>query len=558
MGEDSPAVTSHFGSSPVSYALKDSVGNLLFAPYYGTFGSGLWRIDTVLQRINRFAGSSSYDQLGADYVNRLSAEFRGNLVADVGPDGDLWLLESGTAYGRLRRIRKGGQGSLSSASLQMLSTDGVSYWPGEVISATVSEVTDGSGNPLSSVVVQQVPGSSWPGMSTSDLTDIDGISFTTGRAELSPGQYSLQTQILDLDDGVVDAEVLSYEVVRPPSGSLTTWMNGALDSSYSNSDATGLPALTNGRNAIYGMTTTSDGSVYISTYSEPYSVYRITPAGYFELVAGGNGNGYTGDGLAALDAQIQSPTDVAVDEDSNTLYIMCGNSSTTHHIRTVDLTTGIIDTFDEPTLPAGYNYVYNLQVQDSVMYLMTYSMGIVAIDTTASTPTAVQWLPEGNCSSDVLALNYCPDDGCNLAFRADGKVYVSGYFCGTSVTGNQNMIVVAASDGTLESIVVGGGNTLTELPYLGTSTPMVTTEGMAIDSSGNLYYTERSRHWLRKLTPAGMVSTVAGHVDQSLGAEDFRAGVGAGFYNPEHVAVLPDDSVLIHDASHYALRRFWP
>jgi len=43
--------------------------------------------------------------------------------------------------------------------------------------------------------------------------------------------------------------------------------------------------------------------------------------------------------------------------------------------------------------------------------------------------------------------------------------------------------------------------------------------GVAVDSSGNVYVADAFNHRIRKITPAGMVSTIAG-----TGTSDFACG----------------------------------
>jgi len=59
--------------------------------------------------------------------------------------------------------------------------------------------------------------------------------------------------------------------------------------------------------------------------------------------------------------------------------------------------------------------------------------------------------------------------------------------------------------------------------------------GVAVDSTGNVYVAEESNHTVRKVTPAGVVTTLAG-LAGSYGSAD-GTGSAARFYGPEGMAV---------------------
>jgi len=69
--------------------------------------------------------------------------------------------------------------------------------------------------------------------------------------------------------------------------------------------------------------------------------------------------------------------------------------------------------------------------------------------------------------------------------------------------------MVSTLVGTMEGYKDGAGNA-TQFRY---------PNGVAVDSSGNVYVADAFNHRIRKITPAGMVSTIAG-----TGTSDFACG----------------------------------
>ena len=78
--------------------------------------------------------------------------------------------------------------------------------------------------------------------------------------------------------------------------------------------------------------------------------------------------------------------------------------------------------------------------------------------------------------------------------------------------------------------------------------------GMAIDAAGNLYVTDNQT--VRKITAAGMVTTIAGVAGQA-GAADGN-GPAARFYGPRGIAVDARGNLYVADTGNRAVRRITP
>jgi sugar lactone lactonase YvrE len=79
--------------------------------------------------------------------------------------------------------------------------------------------------------------------------------------------------------------------------------------------------------------------------------------------------------------------------------------------------------------------------------------------------------------------------------------------------------------------------------------------GLAIDAAGNLYVADAMNNKIRKISPAGEVSTLAGSGLQGAGD---GPGATATFYNPTGVAVDAAGNVFVADRNNAILRKITP
>jgi sugar lactone lactonase YvrE len=78
--------------------------------------------------------------------------------------------------------------------------------------------------------------------------------------------------------------------------------------------------------------------------------------------------------------------------------------------------------------------------------------------------------------------------------------------------------------------------------------------GLAVDAAGNLYVADSGNHAIRKITPAGLVSTLAG------GSRGFVNGTGnqARFDAPNGIAIDSTGNLYVADSGNHAIRKVTP
>ncbi|MFI5161292.1 MAG: gliding motility-associated C-terminal domain-containing protein [Sphingobacteriales bacterium] len=103
--------------------------------------------------------------------------------------------------------------------------------------------------------------------------------------------------------------------------------------------------------------------------------------------------------------------------------------------------------------------------------------------------------------------------------------------------------------------VIAGSTTQGNTNGAGTAASFNTPIGIAVDASGNLYVADELNNLIRKITPAGVVTTFAGSGAQ---AETDGTGTSAAFNRPIGIAVDANGNVFVADYGGNKIRKISP
>ena len=295
------------------------------------------------------------------------------------------------------------------------------------------------------------------------------------------------------------------------------------------------------------------GILYVAD-SANNRIRRIDAAGTIATFAGTGERGYSGDGEAATNARLDSPTGVAVDAAGRVYVADFGNQ----RVRRIGL-DGIIETFagagtqgysgdggpaktallDSPTGvavdAAGRVYVADFGNQ------RVRRIGLDGIIETFAGAGTQGYSGDGGPAKTALL-----DGPTGVAVDAAGRVYVADF-------GNQRVRRIGL-DGIIETFAGAGTQ-----GYSGDGGPAKTAlldgpTGVAADLTGRVYVADFGNQRVRRIDEVGVITTLAGNGKKGYSGDGGRASE-ALLHGPFGLATDSNDNVYVSEVSNHRIRR---
>jgi uncharacterized protein (TIGR03437 family) len=291
-------------------------------------------------------------------------------------------------------------------------------------------------------------------------------------------------------------------------------------------------------------------------------IRKVTTGGTISTVAGNGTGGFTGDGSAATSAELFNPSGVAVDASGN-LYI----SDTSNCVIRKVTASGTISTIagtNNSSTSCGYAgdgaaataaQIYKpsgivLDAKGKIYFADTGNNIVRVIGTDGNINTfagnfgaGVGFTGDGGPATSARLNN--PQ---GLAIDSAGNLYIAD-------GGNSRIRMVSAATGVIST--VAGSSTAGGFGgdgALATKARLNTPKGVAVDSVGNLYIADSFNSRIRLVSPAGIITTVAGNGAVGAGG-DGQAATTASLYFPSGVSVDPlSSNIYVVDNQNSVIR----
>jgi hypothetical protein len=304
-----------------------------------------------------------------------------------------------------------------------------------------------------------------------------------------------------------------------------------------------------------GVKVDASGNVYIADQTCG-TIRKITAStGVITTIAGNGTNGYSGDSGQATSAELNNPSDVAIDSSGN-IYIA---DYSNNRVRKVN-TSGVISTY-AGTGTWGYSgdggqaTSAKLATPSGValdssgnLYIADFENKRIRKVTTAGVISTVAGNGTGGDTGDGGAATSAEINGGEfLAVDGAGDIWFADQYSDVvrKVTASTGYISkVAGTSDTPGSSGDGGAATSAEL-----NVPM----GVAVDASGNLLISDQDNYKIRMVNTSGTISTIAGTGTKGYSG-DGGAATSAKLSTMWGLGVDASGNLYITDAGNHRIR----
>ncbi len=292
-----------------------------------------------------------------------------------------------------------------------------------------------------------------------------------------------------------------------------------------------------------GVAVDSAGTVYVADYLNS-CIRKITPAGVVTTLAG-SGTASFADGTGSA-AQFSSPLGVAVDS-AGTVYVADQSNQRIRKITPAGVVTtlagsGVQGYADGTGGVAQFSGPFSLAVDSAgtVYVADTFNQRIRKITPAGVVTTLAGSGAQAYTDGTGSAAQFNQPMG--VAVDSAGTVYVSD---------NNNQRIRKITPAGVVTTLAGSG-TAGFADGTGSTAQLNNPRGMAVDSAGTVYLADYNNNRIRKITPAGVVTTLAG--SGTTGFADGTSGA-AQFSSPFGVAVDSAGTVYVADYNNQRIRK---
>jgi PKD repeat protein len=296
----------------------------------------------------------------------------------------------------------------------------------------------------------------------------------------------------------------------------------------------------------YAVAVDGSGNLYVADATD-HSIRKITSDGTVTTLAGKGGSFGSTDGTSVA-ARFKAPQGIAADSAGNVYVADTGNSTvrkitSTGVVTTLAGSAGLSGSNDGTGSAARFSGPYGIAVDNiSGNLYVVESSAVVRRVTAAGVVTTVAGTSGTNGFTNGTGTAARFSVPFDIAVDGAGNLYVCDH-------GNHAVRMVTPA-GVVTTLAGSGSAGKTD--STGTAASFKFPSGIAADSSGTVYLADTDNQVIRKITSAGVVTTIAG--TGVLGSAD-GTGTSASFYNPKDVAVDSSGNLYVVDRGNHTIRK---
>jgi len=313
-------------------------------------------------------------------------------------------------------------------------------------------------------------------------------------------------------------------------------------------------ALTASLNAPAGIAFDSSGNLLIAdTFN--HRIRRIS-SNTITTIAGREGKGFSGDGGGATAAALDTPNAVAVDAAGRIFVTDAAN----HRVRVIS--GGQINTFagngkfelsgdGGPATQAGLNFPSGVAV-DAAGNLLIADFQNSRVRRVGSNGVISSVAGSGafRLSADQIpAITAALQIPSGIAIDRSGNVFIA--------ENQRPRVRKVTPDGTITTVIGNGFQGFSGEGVSATTASLFSPSRLALDSAGNLYVSDNAYHRVRRVNSDGLIRTVAG-TGQIAFAGDGGPATAAALNQPEGIALDESNNLYIADQLNHRIRRVSP
>jgi len=282
------------------------------------------------------------------------------------------------------------------------------------------------------------------------------------------------------------------------------------------------------------------GNLYVADY---YAVRKVTPAGVVTTFAGKGGVKGSADGRGSA-ARFDELCGI-VRNAAGDLYVTDNHNHTIRKITPAGVVTtfagkaGVAGSADGSLATARFDYPVGIAINAARdIYISDWGANTIRKITPAGQVTTLAGKAGKSGFADGTGAAARFDNPAGICLDAAGDLYVAD---------NSNCTIRKITSAGVVTTIAGQAGQSGSANGTGSAASFTAPNGICCDAAGDLYVADAGDYTIRKITPAGVVTTVAG-APGYRGSSDGNGLATATFYTPCDIAVDGAGDLYVADA----------